>query len=156
MPATGKVPGMVKITLKNYRESKEYGKIVAAVGKILARQRFVSPVGILVELKLLMPDDLQRWKRGQVPYLERVIRCNLSRGGRILRVLRFHAHDLNLKPSHTCYHHSKHPLRFSKSGEPLIEEAYSRHFVVVGKLNSFAEGNAGGPVGSADSQSKKT
>lgn len=151
----GKTEAMVKVTLKNYRESKDYGSIVGAVAKMLARQRFVSPVEVLVELKLLMPDDLQRWKRGQVPYLERVIRCNLSRAGRILRVLRFHAHDLNLKPSHTCYHHRKHPLRFSKSGEHLIEEAYARHFVVVGKLNSFAEGNAGGPVGSADSRSKK-
>jgi hypothetical protein len=155
LPATGRVPGMVKVTLQNYRESKDYGKIVAAVGRILARQRFVSPVDLFVELKLLMPDDLQRWKRGQVPCLERVIRCNLSRAGRILRVLRFYAHDLNLKPSHTCYHHRKHPLRFSKSGEPLIEEAYSRHFVVIGKRNPFAEGNAGSPIGSADSESKE-
>ncbi len=138
----GKTEAMVKVTLKNYRESKDYGRIMAAVAKILARQRFVSPVEVLVELKLLMTDDLQRWKRGQVPYLERVIRCNLSRAGRILRVLRFHAHDLNLKPSHTCYHHRKHPLRFSKSGEHLIEEAYARHFVVVGKRNPFAKEEA--------------
>lgn len=132
-------PPMVKVTLKNYRESKDYGKIVAAVARILSRQRHVSPVEVFVELKLLAAEDLQRWKRGSVPYLERVIRCNLSRAGRILRVLRFHAHDLNLKPSHTCYDHGKQPLRFSKSGEHLIEEAYSRHFVVVGKRNPFAD-----------------
>ena len=29
-------------------------------------------------------------------------------------------------------------LRFSLSGEPKIEEAWSRHFVVVGKRNPFA------------------
>lgn len=139
------MPAMVKVTLQNDRESKDYGKIVAAVGKILARQRFVSPVEVFVELQFLMPDDLQKWKRGQVPYLERVIRCNLSRAGRILRVLRFHAHDLNLKPSPTCYHHGKQPLRFSKSGEHRIEVEYSRHFVVVGKRNPFAEGNASCP-----------
>ena len=103
---------MVKITLHNYRESKDYPKNVAA--------------------------DVERWKRSQVPYLERVIRCNLSRASRILRILRFHAHDLNLKPSITCYHHRKCSLRFSKSGEHLIDEAYSRHFVVVGKRNPFA------------------
>lgn len=150
----GKMPAMVKFTMKNYRESKDYARIVAAVGKILARQRHVSPVEVFGELKLLMPDDLQRWKRGSVPYLERVIRCNLSRAGSILRVLNFHAHDLNLKPSHTCYHHRKHPLRFSKSGEVLIEEGYSRHFVVVGKRNPFAEGDAR-RAGSADSESQQ-
>lgn len=42
----------------------------------------------------------------------------------------------------TNYRHRKQPLRFSKSGAKLIEEAYSRHFVVVGKRNPFAE--AGG------------
>jgi hypothetical protein len=47
-------------------------------------------------------------------------------------------HDLNLKPSLTVYQHRKHRLRFSRSGEPKIEEAWSRHFVVVGKRNRFA------------------
>jgi hypothetical protein len=149
------MPGMVKVTLQNYRESKDYRKIVAAVGRILARQRFVSPVEVFVELQFLMPDDLQKWKRGQVPYLERVIRCNLSRAGGILRVVGFHAHDLNLKPSHTCYHHRKHPLRFSKSGEYRIEESYSRHFVVVGKRNPSAEEKAPCPD-SSEAESQQT
>ena len=58
--------------------------------------------------------EVERWKRGDVAYLERVILCNLSLAGRILRVLRFHAHDLNPKPSMTSYHQrtSKRPPRF--------------------------------------------
>jgi hypothetical protein len=47
-------------------------------------------------------------------------------------------HDLNLKPSLTVYQHRKHRLRFSRSGEPKIEEAWSRHFVIVGKRNPFS------------------
>ena len=74
--------------------------------------------------------------------LKRVIRCNLTKAGRILRLLRFHAHDLNLNPSLTVYQHKGHRLRFSRSGEPKIEQAYSTHIVVVGKRNPFAE-NAG-------------
>ena len=85
-------------------------------------------------MELLMADDVEKWESGKVPYFERVIRCNLSRAERILRVLRFHTHDLNLKSSIACYHQRKgrHPLRFSKSGEHLLEEAYSWHFVAVG------------------------
>ena len=71
-----------------------------------------------------------------------MIRCNLTRAGRILRLLRFHVHDLNLKPSPTVYQHRGHRLRFSRSGEPKIEEAWSRHFVVGGKRNSFEEKQA--------------
>lgn len=127
-----------KLTVANYRECKDYPKIVAAVSRILARQRFVAPVELFLEMNLLLPADLQRWKQGQVPSLERLLRCNLTRAGRILRLLRFHVHDLKLKPSITVYQHRSHRLRFSRSGEHLIEEAYSRHFVIVGKRNPFA------------------
>lgn len=128
-----------KPTVENYRDFKDHPKIASAVARILARQRFVAPVDVFVEMNLLLPEDLKRWKQGQVPKLERVIRCNLTRAGRILRLLRFHAHDLNLKPSITVYQHRKHLLRFSCSGKPKIEEAWSRHFVVVGKRNPFAD-----------------
>lgn len=131
-----------KPTVANYREFKEYPKIVSAVARILARQRFVAPAELFVEMNLLPAADLERWKRGQIPVLERVIRCNLTKAGRILRLLRFHAHDLNLKPSITVYQHKGHRLRFSRSGEPKIEEAYSTHLVVVGKRNPFAEPDA--------------
>jgi hypothetical protein len=127
-----------KPTVANYRQFKEYPKIVAAVARILARQCFVAPVELFVEMSLLPAADLERWRRGQIPVLERVIRCNLTKAGRILRLLRFHAHDLNLKPSITAYQHRSHGLRFSRSGEPKIEEAYSTHLVVVGKRNPFA------------------
>jgi hypothetical protein len=125
-------------TVTNYREFKDYPKIVAAVSRILARQRFVAPVEVFVEMGLLPPADHKRWKQGKVPCLERVIRCNLTRIRRILRLLRFHVHDLNLKPSITVYQHRKHRLCFPRSGEPKIEEAWSRHYVVVGKRNPFA------------------
>jgi hypothetical protein len=125
-------------TVANFREFKEYPEVVAAVSRILARKRFVAPVELFVEMDLLLPADLERWKKGRVPALERVIRCNLTRCGRILRLLRFHAHDLNLDPSVTVYQHSKHRLRFSRSGEPKIEEAWSRHYVIIGKRNPFA------------------
>lgn len=127
-----------KPSVANYREFKEYPKIVAAVSRILARQRFVAPVELFMEMNLLPATDLERWRRGQIPVLERVIRCNLAKAGRILRLLRFHAHDLNLKPSLTIYQHKGNRLRFSRSGEPKIEEAYSTHLVVVGKRNPFA------------------
>lgn len=134
-----------KPTVANYREFKEYPRIVAAVSRILARQRFVAPVELFVEMDLLQPADLARWKRGQIPCLERLIRGNLARIGRILRLLRFHAFDLNLKPSLTVYQHRRQCLRFSRSGEPKIEEAWSRHFVIVGKRNPFATDKTDSP-----------
>ena len=52
-------------------------------------------------------------------------------------MLRFHAHDLNLKPSLTAYkRHGKGPrqqLRFSKTGDPNLEAAYATHLIRPGQ-----------------------
>jgi hypothetical protein len=72
-----------------------------------------------------------------VPYLERVVHCNLTRLSRLLRILRFHAYELKLVPSGTVYMRwgkgPKQRLRFTKSGHPKLEEAYGRDFVWPGK-----------------------
>lgn len=84
---------------------------------------------------LLTPAKLDDWYMGRVPYLERVIAGNLKRLSRLLRILRFHVHDLNLVPSFTAYlrRGSKVPLRFTKTGDAKLEQAYATHFIWPGK-----------------------
>jgi hypothetical protein len=124
-----------KITLNEYRADRFYPRISRAVAAILARGDAVVPIEVFQEMSLLKAEDIENWRRGRIPYLEKVIRCNLSSAGRILRILRMHAHDLNLRPSLTAYHRwGKRPkiaLRFSKSGVAAVEESYSRHFIRV-------------------------
>jgi len=124
---------MKRPTVDNYRDDKYYPKVVRAVSAILANGEVVTPLDVFIHLEQLSREDLESWRLGRVPYLEKVIRCNLSQAGRILRLLRMHAHDLNLRPSHTAYvkwgKGERTPLRFSKTGDPNIEEAYSRHFL---------------------------
>ena len=79
--------------------SDRYPCIVAAVAQVLARERFVSPIDVFLGMGLLDAADLEKWKCGATPYLERVLRCNMPRASGILRILRFHAHDLNLGSS---------------------------------------------------------
>jgi hypothetical protein len=125
------------VTIASYHEDRLFPRIERAVAAILARGKVVAPVDVLVEMGLLTPEHLDDWRRGKVPYLERVIRCNLSKLSRLLRILRFHVHDLNLAPSMTAYMRwGKGPrlrLRFTKTGDPKLEEAYARHFVWPGK-----------------------
>jgi hypothetical protein len=72
-----------------------------------------------------------------VPYLERVILCNLTRLSRFLRILGFLCHDLNLSASQTVYvkwgKGRRTPLRFTKTNEARLEKIYARHFVWPGK-----------------------
>ena len=108
-----------------------------ATDDILRHGKVVIPVDVLVGMDLLTRQHLEDWRRGRTPYLERVVNCNPARLARVLRILRFHAHDLNLKPSLTVYVRSgsgpKQRLRFTKTGDPRLEEAYATHFVWPGK-----------------------
>lgn len=90
--------------------------------------------------------DYEGWRFGRVPYLERVIHGNLSKANRILRILRLHAHDLNLRPSSTAYMKwgkgPKTRLRFSKTGNPDVEAAYARCFIGALRSESPSTGTA--------------
>ena len=124
-------------TVATYRDDPLYPRIERAVTRILAKGEVVAPVDVLVDMGLLAPEKLEDWRRGRVQYLEKVINCNLTRLSRILKMLRFHAHDLKLVPSVTAYRRwgkgPKQRLRFTKTGDPNLEEAYARHFVWPGK-----------------------
>lgn len=127
---------MKKVTLENYREDKYYPRIVRAVQAILAQGDIVAPIDVFMHMDLLRKEAVEAWRFGRIPYLERVIHCNLAKASRILRILRMHVHDLNMPPSLTVYvkwgKGRRTPLRFSKSGHPKLEEAYSRHFLRPG------------------------
>ncbi len=125
------------VSVANYREDPLYPRVCRAVDALLQRGMVVAPVDVLVGMGVLLPQRLADWRRGRVPYLERVINGNLARLSRLLRVMRFHAHDLNLMPSWTAYMRwGKGPrqrLLFTKTGEPKLEKAYATHFVWPGK-----------------------
>lgn len=87
---------MKKITVENYRGDKYYPKVVQAFAAILATGDVVAPIEVLVQMGLLRRSDVESWRFGRVPYLEKVIHCNLAKASRILRLLRLHAHDLNM------------------------------------------------------------
>ena len=134
---------MKKVSVDNFRSDPMFPRIERALAEQLAKGNVVAPVDVLVSLGLLRSEQLGDWRWGRVTYLERVITGNLSRVSRVLRFLRFHAHDLNLKPSFTVYNrHGKGPkqrLRFSKTGDPNIETAYATHLVRLGARPVAAE-----------------
>jgi hypothetical protein len=104
-----------------------------ASSELLREKGFISFVDVLIRMDRLTKEDYESWRMRRVPYLERVIRLNLSQISHLLRTLRQNAVKGKLKPSKTVYMSwgkgGKQLLRFSKSGHPRIEEAYATHFV---------------------------
>ncbi len=124
---------MKQVTVNTYRQDKYYPRVVRAVANILSRSDVVAPVDVLMEMENLTQKNHEAWRRGHVPYLERVFEGNLSKANRILRIIGFHVHDLNMRPRRTVYHQGgkgkNRILRFSKSGNEGVEDTYSTHYV---------------------------
>jgi hypothetical protein len=145
--SVGRGPKAAPPDVDHFRADPLFPRIERAVAAVLANGKVVAPVDVLVAMQLLSPEHLEDWRRGRVPYLEQVIHCNLTRLSRLRRILRFHAHDLNLVPSQIVYRRHgkglKQALRFTKTGDPNLEAAYARHFVWPGKRASKAPEPAG-------------
>src|SRR5450755_3263330 len=113
--------------------------VAQVVAEILASASIVTPLDVLVRLEAIDPEQVDRWRKGQLPYLERGITAGLSRVARLLQLLRDHALSLGLTPvPGKCTRKSSGPkrrLRFSKRGDAESEQAYSTHFV---RANSHA------------------
>jgi hypothetical protein len=141
------VKTMKKTTRSTYKKDKYYKKVTAAVHELLKDGFVVVPAEVLIQMRYLTKEDYENWRFGRIPYLERVIGCNLSKVNRILRILRLHAADLGLRPSPTGYKKwGKGPkifLRFSRSGAPWMEILYSTHYVARSVRSKVSAGSAG-------------
>jgi hypothetical protein len=142
-------PRMKKLTVANYTKDQLYPAVARAMAEILRSSNAVAPVDLLLHMQRITKKQHEDWRFGRIAYLERVCLGGLGKLSRILRILELHARKLNLTPSQTVYHKwgqggKRITLRFSKSGEPNLEAAYSRHYV---KTTARVSIDPSGPAG---------
>lgn len=108
-------------------------KMTEASSVVLREKGYIGFVDVLIQMGKLTKDGYEAWRFNKVRCLEEVISVNLSKVNHMLWTLHRNCRDGNLRPSRTVYvswgKGPKRPLRFSKSGDPSIEEAYSTHFL---------------------------
>ena len=108
-------------------------KISTVTSELLREKGYISFVDVFMKLGYLDPKDYESWRFKRVPYLEGVIKVNLSEINFVVKTVLRDSLNGNLKPSWTGYKSwgkgRKIPLRFSKSGDDNIERAYATHFV---------------------------
>lgn len=113
------------------------------INQLSDEKGYICSIDILLGLNYISKTDLDRWRNGQVDYLERVCRTNLSKLKSVNTIMRQVAAKLKLEPSLTIYNKygkgPKQKLRFSKSGDFNIEKAYSTHFVNKYKIAKLKE-----------------
>ena len=106
--------------------------MVRAAGAALAWRKVVTAIDVLVGVGWLEPRGVDEWRQVRVDHLERVMVANLGKISTAMRSFRRWAQARGLRPSETAYvsrTRDRRPLRFSKSGDPGIEQAYRTHWV---------------------------
>lgn len=107
-------------------------RVQAAAKATLDRNRYVAPIDVLTGLGWLRAEHAEAWRRGRVPYLERVTVASLGKLSTALRILRRWAERNGLQPRETVYlawTKNRHQLRFTKTGDENLERAYRTHWV---------------------------
>jgi hypothetical protein len=107
-------------------------RVVRAAEAALVQRRFVTAIDVLVGLGWLEPRRVDEWRQGRVPYLEAVVIASLGKISTAMKAFRGWAVARGLKPSETAYvarTRGQRPLQFSKSGDPVIEQAYRTHWI---------------------------
>ncbi len=122
--------GSQKIKRKKKKKNMPL-RVAGVAGEIVSQQGYVSVIDLFLKIGWLTPDKLLDWKRGRIPYLERVITANLSKISRAMNEFRSWAIHSKLKASVAVYKRGSHPLRFSKTGQPVIETVYRTHYVLL-------------------------
>jgi len=120
------------VVMSRQTHAKLADRVAKAADASLAAQDFVSPVDVLVGIGWVDFGTVQRWRQGQIDCLEHAIQTNPSRIAEALKLLRSWAAGRGMSASLTDYvarTPQRQTLRFSRNGNPAIEEQYRTHWV---------------------------
>ena len=117
----------------NMNTSELQKKALQTTEPLLDEKGYISFVDVFMKLGYLDVKNYEKWRRGQVPYLEKVINLNLKKISLIVKSVKSNCEQGSLRASKTVYKSwgkgSSRLLKFSKSGESNIEDVYSTHFL---------------------------
>jgi len=116
----------------NENQKRLDARVIAAAGAALAARKVVSAIDVLQGIGWLEQSWLDAWRRGQTLYLEQSISANLHKISDAMHFFRSWAIRRGLKASETIYvarTRDRRRLRFSKSGDEVIERVYRTHWV---------------------------
>jgi len=122
-------------------------KILKISNQLIADKGFICSIDIFYELNYLDKSQINDWRFGKIPYLEKVCGKNLGTLTFINKTIKEIAKDLKLKPSWTAYNKFgkgvKTRLIFSKTREDNIENAYATHYIDTEKIKELKREKSG-------------
>lgn len=114
-------------------KKEEIVKIRNSMDNQINEKGFATVVDTFIDIGILEKLHYEKWRKGQVLYLEKVCKVNLYKLSEIIKEIYEYSKELDLKESFTFYKKygkGKVKLRFSKSGHDNIEKRYATHFIM--------------------------
>ena len=78
-------------------------RVISSAENILYQQKHVSCISVLISMGWLKQVHFEDWRRGRVPYLEKVVEANLGKISYAMQCFRKWAITKGLKPSSATY-----------------------------------------------------
>lgn len=118
--------------MRQHEPSDLETRVARAAEAMLARQRYVTAVDVMLAIGWLASSHLAEWRQGRIECIEPVLQTKPARVAQAMRALREWAQGRGLAPNEIAYPariRDRRPLRFSASGDPEIERACRTHWV---------------------------
>ena len=107
-------------------------KIRKSMNSQLKEKGLLTIVDTFMDIGILDKLDYEKWRKGQISYLEKVCKGNLHKLSETVKEIYKYSQELRLLQRHTFYKKygkGKIKLRFSKSGQEKIGERYACTFI---------------------------
>jgi hypothetical protein len=107
-------------------------RVTQAAEAALVDRHFASAIDVLVGIGWLDPGAVERWRRGQIDCLEEAVQVDPPRISKAMQLLGSWAIERGLSASPVAYvarTPRRQALRFSRSGNPVVEASYRTHWI---------------------------
>ncbi|HEY1364750.1 MAG TPA: hypothetical protein VGF60_21075 [Xanthobacteraceae bacterium] len=110
----------------------------AAEAALAAGSGHVGPIDIFMRIGWVDLGTVKRWQRGEIDCLEQAIQTRPERIAEVMRELEAWAREHGFVPSvtsHVARTPRREPLRFTRGGDPALEQLHRTHWI-SGRLST--------------------
>lgn len=125
---------------------KRAERVIAEIDRQIEERGYTAVPDVLIGIGMLSEEKFSEWKKGNLRCLEDVCSADLSKLHSVLKSIKAYAEDTGLKPSIVRYStdgRNQIPLRFTMSGNPVLERLYSTQYLDPWRAQEIRRGRKG-------------
>lgn len=125
---------------------KRAERVIAEIDRQIEERGYTAVPDVLIGIGMLSEEKFSEWKKGNLRCLEDGCSADLSKLHSVLKSIKAYAEETGLKPSIVRYStdgRNQIPLRFTMSGNPVLERLYSTQYLDPWRAQEIRRGRKG-------------